>query len=129
VLINRSGEYKLIVANYSLSLPTLLDHFREYQINGDSQAFISPEMMGFLYSTKYADFPNYPKCINKQTAEAFSFGLTLVSMATLNQDMIKIYKKYARINRPSKEMENSSMLNSTQSLGGKLSKISTTFSK
>lgn len=49
-------------------MPALLDHFKEFQLSGDSQAFVSPEMTGFLYSTKYAEYPNYPRCINRQTA-------------------------------------------------------------
>lgn len=124
VLINNIGEYKFIVANYSLSMPGLADHFKEYQINGDATAYISPEMLGFLYSTKYADYPNYPKCINRHSAEAFCFGLTLLAMATLTLNISKIYRKYSR----GRATAHSRMLNSGISLEGRKTKASTSFS-
>jgi hypothetical protein len=69
-----------------------MDHFQEYRLHGDSRAFASPELLGFLTSTKYADYPGYPRCVNKQSAEAFCLGMTLLSMATLETHMMRCFK-------------------------------------
>jgi hypothetical protein len=73
-------------------MPGLLDHFEEYRLHGDSKAFISPELIGFLTSTKYSDYPEYPRCVDKQAAEAFCIGMTLLSMATLETNMMQCFK-------------------------------------
>lgn len=83
ILINSKKDIKIIAANYSYSLPGLADHFQEYKLHGDSHAYISPELIGFLTSNRYAEYPDYPRCVDKQMAEFFCIGMTLLSVATL----------------------------------------------
>ena len=68
ILINNEGIIKIITKN---SLPYERDHYQGYCNEGISEAFISPELIGFYMKRKhtplkgwekkenYRDFPNY----------------------------------------------------------------------
>ena len=80
------------MTNFSYSMPGQLDHFEEYKLHGDSKAFISPELLGFIANTKYPNYPAMPNCVDKQAAEAYCLGMTLLSMATLETNLMKCFK-------------------------------------
>lgn len=74
-----------------VSLPGEKDHFVTFKELGARRSFVSPELVGFLRSRSYKQYPQYPSCVDPQKAESFNLGLCLLQLCTLTPELSVLY--------------------------------------
>ena len=88
ILINESGQIKIIS---TVSLPgelTNYDYLVEHQNEGNTNVFLAPEEINADLIQK----GSYPSYVDPSLAEVFSIGLVILSSGTL-EDCDNLYKK------------------------------------